>query len=83
MKFIHIFSSVSKSFLEHSKKYSEYVVERFNLKPKNSKIIEIASNDGYLLQYFKKKNFNCLGIEPSKSCANEIKKLILLKIFLI
>lgn len=68
------FSSVSRSFLKHSKKYVNYVIERFALKSKNSKIIEIASNDGYLLQFFKKKKFNCLGIEPSKSCAKVARK---------
>lgn len=68
-EFYPYFSSVSKSFLEHSKKYVNYAIKRFGLNKNNSKIIEIASNDGYLLQYFRKKNYNCIGIEPSKSCA--------------
>ncbi len=66
--FYPYFSSISKSFLKHSKIYVDYIINKLNLN-KNSKIIEIASNDGYLLQFFKNKNFDCLGIEPSKSCA--------------
>ena len=66
--FYPYFSSISKSFLKHSKIYVDYITDKLNLN-KNSKIIEIASNDGYLLQFFKDKNFDCLGIEPSKSCA--------------
>ena len=73
-EFYPYFSSVSNSFTSHSKKYVDYVIDRFNLKSTNSQIIEIASNDGYLLQFFKKKNFNCLGIEPSKSCAKAARK---------
>ena len=68
------FSSVSKSFTKHSKKYVDYVIKRFNLKSNNSKIVEIASNDGYLLQFFKKKKFKCLGIEPSTNCAKAARK---------
>ena len=41
---------------------------------KNSLVAEVASNDGYLLQYFKKKNIKCYGIEPTKSTANAAKK---------
>lgn len=62
------FSSVSKSWLEHSRKYVEMMCERFGF-DKNSQIIEIASNDGYLLQYFKEKNIPVLGIEPTLSTA--------------
>ncbi len=43
-------------------------IKRFNL-TKHSKVIEIASNDGYLLQYFKKENIETLGIEPAKNVA--------------
>ena len=67
-EFYPYFSSISMSFLKHAKNYVKYIINRFKIK-KNSRIIEIASNDGYLLQYFKKKNYNCIGIEPSKSCA--------------
>ena len=62
------FSSFSKSWLEHSRKYVEAMCERFGF-DENSQIIEIASNDGYLLQYFKEKNVPVLGIEPTLSTA--------------
>ncbi len=59
------FSSYSSSWLQHAKQYVEMAIERFHL-TKNSQVIEIASNDGYLLQYFLKENINTLGIEPAK-----------------
>ncbi len=62
------FSSYSKSWLAHAKNYVDYIVQRFNFNH-NSLVIEIASNDGYLLQYFKQKQIPCLGIEPTKSTA--------------
>src|SRR5687767_1788631 len=49
------FSSFSKSWLEHSRQYVETMCARFGF-DENSQVIEIASNDGYLLQYFKEKN---------------------------
>src|SRR5437764_3556758 len=55
------FSSYSKSWLEHAKNYVEMMCDRFGYDT-NSQIIEIASNDGYLLQYFQKKNIPVLGI---------------------
>lgn len=63
------FSSFSSSWLEHCKKYSDKITSELNLSSE-SKVIEIASNDGYLLQYFKEKNISVLGIEPSASVAN-------------
>ena len=63
------FSSVSSSWLEHAKNFTNSTIKKFKLDEKN-KILEIASNDGYLLQYFKKKNYECLGVEPSASVAN-------------
>lgn len=63
------FSSFSKSWLEHSKNYVEMMCQRFAF-DKDSQVIEIASNDGYLLQYFKEKNVPVLGIEPTLSTAN-------------
>lgn len=63
-------SSISKSWLEHCKKYVSEVTERFNLS-ENSRVVEIASNDGYLLQYFKEKQIPCLGVEPTKSTADK------------
>lgn len=62
------FSSYSKNWLEHAKKYVEMITPRLQLNS-NSHVIEIASNDGYLLQYFKEKNIPCLGIEPSSATA--------------
>lgn len=62
------FSSFSSTWLEHSKNYVNYMIERFEF-DQNSKVIEIASNDGYLLQYFKKKNIPVLGIEPTLNTA--------------
>jgi 2-polyprenyl-3-methyl-5-hydroxy-6-metoxy-1,4-benzoquinol methylase len=68
------FSSYSKSWLEHSKKYVDQIIKFAEINS-TSKIIEIASNDGYLLQFFKEKNINVLGVEPAKNVANEaIKK---------
>lgn len=66
------FSSYSKSWLTHSKNYVDMVTERFTLDA-SSQVIEIASNDGYLLQYFKHKNIPCLGIEPTQNTAKVAK----------
>ena len=63
------FSSYSNSWLEHAKKYSNYIVKKLKLDNK-SFVIELASNDGYLLQNFKKKKISCLGIEPTKNTAS-------------
>ena len=63
------FSSYSKSWVEHARRYVEDMVDRFNFN-ENSLVIEIASNDGYLLQHFRNKDIRVLGIEPSKSTAN-------------
>tara|TARA_B100000902_G_C27263081_1_gene891948 strand:- start:351 stop:1574 length:1224 start_codon:yes stop_codon:yes gene_type:complete len=62
------FSAYSKSWLEHSKNYVEMIIKKFNIN-KNSKVIEVASNDGYLLQYFKEKEIPCIGVEPTLSTA--------------
>ncbi len=62
------FSSYSSSWLEHSKKYVEMMMERFQFNSQ-SLVIEIASNDGYLLQYFKEKMVPVLGIEPTANTA--------------
>jgi len=68
------FSSFSKSWLEHANEYVELLVNRFNLN-KDSLVVEIASNDGYLLQFFKRKNIPVLGIEPAENVAKSaIKK---------
>lgn len=62
------FSSYSKSWLAHANQYTTMMAERFNL-GNSSLVIEIASNDGYLLQYFKEKNIPVLGIEPTANTA--------------
>lgn len=62
------YSSFSSSWLKHSQKYVDYIVKRLQLTEK-SNVLEIASNDGYLLQYFKKYQIEPLGIEPSASTA--------------
>lgn len=62
------FSSYSTSWLQHCKNYVEKVVRRFSLNA-NSQVVEIASNDGYLLQYFLLYQIPVLGIEPTKNTA--------------
>ena len=62
------FSSYSSSWLSHCKRYVEMIVERLNLS-KDSVVMEVASNDGYLLQYFKDYGIAPIGIEPSESVA--------------
>lgn len=62
------FSSYSTSWLDHCKRYTEMMIKRFGYTEK-SRVTEIASNDGYLLQYFKQKNIPVLGIEPTANTA--------------
>lgn len=62
------FSSFSSSWLAHSKKYTDMMASRFGYN-ETSLVAEIASNDGYLLQYFKEKNIPVLGIEPTANTA--------------
>lgn len=62
------FSSFSETMLRHASGYVDAVVPRFNLGAQ-SKVIEIASNDGYLLQYFVKRGIPVLGIEPAANVA--------------
>jgi 2-polyprenyl-3-methyl-5-hydroxy-6-metoxy-1,4-benzoquinol methylase len=62
------FSSYSDSWLQHAKAYVEMAVERFNLTA-TSQVVEIASNDGYLLQYFVTQGIPVLGIEPAENVA--------------
>ena len=63
------FSSVSKSWLTHAQAFAEMAVKRFDLTGK-SQVVEVASNDGYLLQYFKKTGVPVLGIEPAANVAS-------------
>jgi SAM-dependent methyltransferase len=62
------FSSYSESWLKHAEAYVEMMCKRFGFDLK-SRVIEIASNDGYLLQYFKKRGVSVLGIEPAGNVA--------------
>jgi len=62
------FSSYSTSWLEHSRRYVEQMVHRFGL-DERSHVVELASNDGYLLQYFHEHRIPVLGIEPAANVA--------------
>jgi len=62
------FSSTSKSWLEHAAKYCEKIIPQLGLGPK-SHVVEIASNDGYLLKNILGAGIPCLGIEPTASTA--------------
>ena len=62
------FSSYSDSWLLHSRNYTDKMIARFNFNTQ-SHVVEIASNDGYLLQYFKEKKIPVLGIEPAENVA--------------
>ncbi len=68
------FSSVSNSWLEHAARYAEMITKRLGLDG-NSHVIEVASNDGYLLQNFVNANIPCIGIEPTASTAAAAEKL--------
>ena len=68
------FSSTSKSWLDHSARYAAMVSERFGLSEK-SFVIEVASNDGYLLRNFLASGVPCLGIEPTASTAEAAEAL--------
>ena len=62
------FSSYSDSWLRHAKTYAEQMIERFQLDAK-SQVIEVGSNDGYLLQYFLARGIPVLGIDPAANVA--------------
>ena len=62
------FSSYSDSWLQHAKSYTEKMTQRFGLNS-SSQVVEIASNDGYLLQYFVAQKIPVLGIEPAANVA--------------
>lgn len=62
------FSSYSTSWLTHAKTYVEAMCKRFRFS-QHQLVIELASNDGYLLQYFKEKNIPVLGVEPTRNTA--------------
>lgn len=62
------FSSYSESWLRHAKRYAKTMIERFGLGPKD-RVIEVASNDGYLLRWFRDREIPVLGIEPARNVA--------------
>ncbi|MDJ0630921.1 MAG: class I SAM-dependent methyltransferase [Rhodobacter sp.] len=62
------YSSFSDSWVEHARRYVEMMIGRFGFDA-NSQVIEIASNDGYLLQFFKQAGVPCFGIEPAANAA--------------
>jgi len=67
------FSSFSESWLKHCQDYTDMIIKKNNL-GKQSFVVEIASNDGYLLQFFKEKNIDVLGIEPAANVAKIAKE---------
>jgi hypothetical protein len=67
------FSSFADSWVEHARQYAEMMIERFKLNSE-SHVVEIASNDGYLLQHFVAKGIRSLGIEPAANVAKEAEK---------
>ena len=67
------FSSYSDTWLNHARDYTDLMVERFGFN-QESQVIEIASNDGYLLQYFQEKGIPVLGIEPAANVAKVAKE---------
>jgi hypothetical protein len=68
------FSSISNMWVSHAKKYSDMIIKDLGL-GKESFVIEVASNDGYLLKNFVAKGIPCQGIEPTLSTASECEKL--------
>ncbi len=62
------FSSYSDSWLKHASDYVDMMIERFSL-GSDAHVMEIASNDGYLLQYFQRKGINVLGVDPAFTVA--------------
>jgi len=67
------FSSYSSSWLEHSRRYSEQMIERLGL-DERSQVVELASNDGYLLQFFREREISVLGVEPAANVAEVAKE---------
>ncbi|HXH61548.1 MAG TPA: class I SAM-dependent methyltransferase, partial [Fimbriimonadaceae bacterium] len=63
------YSSYSDSWVEHARQYVSHVVQDFGIGG-NDLVVELASNDGYLLQHFKERGIKCLGVEPAAGVAN-------------
>lgn len=68
------FSSTSQGWLQHAERYTENITKRLGLS-KNSFVIEVASNDGYLLKNFVAAGIPCLGVEPTDSTADAAEKI--------
>ena len=68
------FSSYSESWLDHAQRYSLKVIERFDIN-QDSLVVEIASNDGYLLKNFNEKGIPILGVEPCANVAKAAKEI--------
>ena len=62
------FSSYSTTWLEHARNYAHAMIDRFALGPQST-VVEVASNDGYLLQYFAERGIDVLGVEPAANVA--------------
>lgn len=62
------FSSFSDSWLAHARNFAEKAVDSFAL-GENSRVVEVGSNDGYLLQYFVERGIPCRGVDPAANCA--------------
>ena len=67
------FSSVSQSWVDHARVYVETMVKKYELNS-SSLVVEVASNDGYLLQFVKERGIPCIGIEPTRSTAEAAQK---------
>jgi len=68
------FSSCSLSWVEHARVYSQKVISGLQLNP-SSLVVEIASNDGYLLRHFQAAGIPCYGVEPTESTASAARAL--------
>ena len=68
------FSSYSDSWLAHARAYTEQMVDRFAI-GEESLVVEVASNDGYLLQYFVERGVPVLGVEPAANVAEAAEKI--------
>lgn len=67
------YSSFSSTWLAHAECYVKKMIDRFDLDT-NSHVVEVAANDGYLLQYMKSRNIPCTGIEPTANTAEAARK---------